>query len=46
MLFPWLIGQLFERISARITMPILLTSTVIQFGLLLALILPLGKKER
>jgi len=45
MFFPWLIGQLFERISPRITMPVLLASTLIQFGLLLALILPLQKKE-
>jgi len=45
MVFPWLIGQLFERISPRITMPVLLTSTLIAFGLLLALILPLRKKE-
>jgi MFS transporter, FHS family, Na+ dependent glucose transporter 1 len=45
MFFPWLIGQLFERISPRITMPILLANTLIEFGLLLALILPLRKKE-
>jgi len=45
MVFPWLIGQLFERISPRITMPVLLANTLIAFGLLLALILPLRKKE-
>jgi FHS family Na+ dependent glucose MFS transporter 1 len=45
MVFPWLIGQLFERISPRMTMPILLTSNLIAFGLLLALILPLRKKK-
>jgi len=45
MVFPWLIGQLFERISPRITMPILLVSNLIAFVLLLALILPLRKKE-
>ncbi len=39
MVFPWLIGQMFERIGPRITMPILLFSTLISFGLLLALIL-------
>jgi FHS family Na+ dependent glucose MFS transporter 1 len=44
MFFPWLIGQLFERISPHITMPILLASTLIEFGLLLTLILPLRKK--
>jgi MFS transporter, FHS family, Na+ dependent glucose transporter 1 len=43
MVFPWLIGQLFERISPRITMPVLLASNLIAFGLLLALILPLRK---
>jgi FHS family Na+ dependent glucose MFS transporter 1 len=45
MVFPWLIGQLFERISPRVTMPILLASNLIAFGLLLAMILPLRKKE-
>jgi fluoride ion exporter CrcB/FEX len=45
MFFPWLIGQLFERISPRITMPVLLANTLIEFGLLLALILPLQRKE-
>ncbi len=45
MFFPWLIGQLFERISPRITMPVLLATTLIEFGLLLALILPLQKNE-
>ncbi|MCX6033492.1 MAG: MFS transporter, partial [Chloroflexi bacterium] len=45
MFFPWLIGQLFERISPRITMPVLLANTLIEFGLLLALILPLRKNE-
>ena len=45
MVFPWLIGQLFERISPRITMPILLVSNLVAFVLLLALILPLEKKD-
>ncbi len=45
MIFPWLIGQLFERLGPRITMPVLLADTVIEFGLLLALILPLRKIE-
>jgi hypothetical protein len=45
MVFPWLIGQLFERISPRITMPVLLASNLIAFGLLFALILPHRKKE-
>jgi FHS family Na+ dependent glucose MFS transporter 1 len=45
MFFPWLIGQLFERISPHITMPVLLASTLIEFGLLLALILPIRKIE-
>jgi FHS family Na+ dependent glucose MFS transporter 1 len=44
MVFPWMIGQLFERISPRITMPVLLTSTLIAFGLLLTLTLPYRKK--
>ena len=41
MFFPWLIGQLFERLGPHITMPVLLANTLIEFGLLLALILPL-----
>jgi FHS family Na+ dependent glucose MFS transporter 1 len=44
MFFPWLIGQLFERISPRITMPVLLVTTLIDFGLLLALIFLFRKK--
>jgi FHS family Na+ dependent glucose MFS transporter 1 len=45
MVFPWLIGQMFESISPRITMPVLLASNLVAFGLLLALILPKRKKE-
>lgn len=45
MFFPWLIGQLFERISPRITMPVLLASTLIEFGVFIALILPIRKIE-
>ena len=45
MIFPWLIGQLFERVSPRITMPVLLAGNLVAFGLLFALILPLWKKE-
>lgn len=43
MVFPWLIGQMFESISPRITMPVLLASNLVAFGFLLALILPLRK---
>jgi hypothetical protein len=39
MLMPWLIGQLFGRISPRITMPILLADTLLDFGLLIAILL-------
>jgi len=46
MAMPWLIGQLFERISPRITMPVLLIDTLIEFGLLLALILPIRIKGK
>jgi fluoride ion exporter CrcB/FEX len=45
MVSPWLIGQLFESVSPRITMPVLLVNNLIAFGLLIALILPLRKKE-
>jgi FHS family Na+ dependent glucose MFS transporter 1 len=45
MVIPWLIGQLFERIGPRITMPVLLVNNLIAFGLLLVLILPLRKKN-
>jgi FHS family Na+ dependent glucose MFS transporter 1 len=38
MVSPWLIGQLFERISPRVTMPVLLADSLIAMGLLLALI--------
>ena len=46
MIFPWLIGQMFERISPRITMPLLLGNTLIEFCILLALILPVGGKKQ
>ncbi len=45
MVFPWLIGQMFERINPRVTMPVLLAANLIALGLLLALILPRLKKE-
>ena len=45
MITPWIIGQLFERISPHITMPVLLACNLIAFGLLLALILPIQKRE-
>ena len=45
MAFPWLIGQMFERISPRVTMPVLLAANLIALGLLLALILPCRKKQ-
>ncbi|HEX7620203.1 MAG TPA: hypothetical protein VF359_03275, partial [Anaerolineales bacterium] len=44
LVFPWLIGQLFDRISPHITMPVLLASNLVAFGLLLVLILPLRNK--
>jgi FHS family Na+ dependent glucose MFS transporter 1 len=45
MVTPWLIGQLFESIGPRITMPVLLVNNLVAFGLLLALILPFRKKS-
>jgi FHS family Na+ dependent glucose MFS transporter 1 len=44
MVIPWLIGQLFERVGPRITMPVLLVNNLIAFGILLALLQPLRKK--
>jgi FHS family Na+ dependent glucose MFS transporter 1 len=45
MVFPWLIGQLFERVGPHITMPLLFCITLIMVGLLLALVLPLWNKK-
>jgi len=45
MFFPWLIGQLFEQAGPHVTMPILLVDTLVGFGLLLALILPVRKNQ-
>ncbi|HEY5159396.1 MAG TPA: MFS transporter [Anaerolineales bacterium] len=45
MAVPWSIGQLFERFSPRTTMPVLLVSNLIAFGILLFLITPRRKKE-
>ena len=39
MLIPSLVGQLFARISPRVTMPVLLADVLIEFGLLTALLL-------
>ena len=46
MLSPWLIGQMFERISPRVTMPVLLVNNVIALGLLLALVLSTRKRRK
>jgi FHS family Na+ dependent glucose MFS transporter 1 len=45
MVFPWLIGQLFERIGPRVTMPVLLSLSLVMLGLLLALVLPQREKK-
>jgi FHS family Na+ dependent glucose MFS transporter 1 len=45
MIFPWLIGQLFERIGPHVTMPVLLAGNLIAFGILFALIMPLRRKK-
>jgi predicted MFS family arabinose efflux permease len=45
MVVPWLVGQLFERISPRVTMPALLTNTLIELGLLVAMLLLVRRKE-
>jgi FHS family Na+ dependent glucose MFS transporter 1 len=45
MVMPWLVGQLFERLSPRITMPVLLANTMVEFGLLIALLLLLRRRE-
>lgn len=39
MVLPWLVGQLFERISPRATMPTLLVNTLVEFSLLVAILL-------
>jgi fucose permease len=45
MVVPWLVGQLFELISPRMTIPVLLVDTFIAFGLLMAMVrLSYGKK--
>jgi FHS family Na+ dependent glucose MFS transporter 1 len=45
MIFPWLIGQLFEKFSPHMTMSVLLAGNIIAFGLLLVIILPRRRKE-
>jgi FHS family Na+ dependent glucose MFS transporter 1 len=44
MLIPWLVGQLFQRLSPRVTMPVLLTDALIEFGLLITLLLMVRRK--
>jgi fucose permease len=45
MTFPWLIGQLFESLGPKVTMPILLGSSMVAFILLLRLIYLAPKKD-
>jgi MFS transporter, FHS family, Na+ dependent glucose transporter 1 len=45
MVVPWLVGQLFERISPRVTMPVLLVDTFFAAGMLVAILLVLRRKE-
>jgi FHS family Na+ dependent glucose MFS transporter 1 len=44
MLIPWLVGQLFQRISPRVTMPVLLVDALLEFGLLTAMLLLVRRK--
>jgi MFS transporter, FHS family, Na+ dependent glucose transporter 1 len=45
MVMPWLVGQLFERIGPRVTMPVLLVDTLIEAGLLVAILLLIRRKK-
>lgn len=45
MFFPWFIGQLFEHIGPRVTMPILTTSTLLNICLLIVLLAPMAKRK-
>jgi FHS family Na+ dependent glucose MFS transporter 1 len=45
MAVPWLVGQLFERISPRVTMPVLLADTLIACLLLFAILLLVRRKS-
>jgi len=45
MVLPWLVGQGFERISPRVTMPLLLADNLIEFALLVAMLLLLRRKK-
>jgi FHS family Na+ dependent glucose MFS transporter 1 len=43
MSIPWIIGQFFERVGPRVTMPILMVSILIDMFILLVLVLPRRK---
>jgi FHS family Na+ dependent glucose MFS transporter 1 len=45
MFFPWLIGQLFERIGPRVTMPTLTGAALLNICLLFVLLAPKAKKK-
>jgi MFS transporter, FHS family, Na+ dependent glucose transporter 1 len=45
MFFPWFIGQLFERIGPRVTMPVLTANTLLNICLLIVLMAPMAKKK-
>jgi FHS family Na+ dependent glucose MFS transporter 1 len=46
MTLPWLVGQAFERIGPRATMPVLLANTLVEFGLLVAMLLVVARKAK
>jgi fucose permease len=43
MSIPWIIGQFFERVGPRVTMPILMVSILIDMLILLVLVMPRRK---
>jgi FHS family Na+ dependent glucose MFS transporter 1 len=45
MFFPWVIGQLFERIGPYVTMPILTINALINICILIALVAPRVKRK-
>ena len=46
MVLPWLVGQAFERVGPRATMPALLANTLVEFGLLVAILLVVRRKAK
>ena len=43
---PWLVGQLFQRLGPRVTMPVLLVDNLLEFALLVSILVMVGRRAK